>query len=117
MTKIPQVGDTLWLHFTIDRRDSLYTYTVTKIGHKWLTVARIGYPQLIDRVAISDFHIDGGVYSSPGTAYTSFEAYETTVAKKAAWEAFQKFARDNYRLPANLSLEEIRAAMTALKIP
>lgn len=114
----PTIGQTLWLHFTENRHNTeVRPYVVTKIGHKWLTVAKEGWPLVTERVAISDLRIDGGEYSSPGRAYVSKEAFEEEKAFQTAWDKLETYVRNNHRVPANLTLADIQAAIIALKVP
>lgn len=113
------IGQTLWIYFTETWRQNpeLKPYVVTKIGHKWLTVSQEGYPLITERVAISDMHLDGGQYNSPGRAYLSKEVYVVEQVLNATWDKLHKYVRDNYRVPDNVSLAQITAAIEALKIP
>lgn len=115
MKTLPKLGDTLWLHFTENKGNTLRPYVVSKIGHKWITVHIADAPHVTYRVAVSDGRIDGGVYSSPGTAYSSVEECEAVQAAKSAWSDLREAVRSS-NVPAGLSAETINQAIALLKV-
>lgn len=82
------VGQTLW-YVNTQRRDTTggYAVTITKVGHKFLTVSTyVG--GFTERVEIESLAVDGGQYVSPAQCYLSEQHY---IEHKELLEANSKF--------------------------
>lgn len=85
---------------------------VTKVGRKWATIESDG--REIGRVDKDSLIVDGGGYSSPGHCCRDRATHEAEVAKRAAWDSLRQAMRDQYRIPADLTTEQILAFYTLL---
>jgi hypothetical protein len=88
-----------------------YEVTIERVGRKWAYLAH--NHGRID----ADLVVDGGDYSSPGRCYGSWTEYEETTALHKAWSDFRGDLQSQYKPTEGLTIEAIRAARMALKIP
>jgi hypothetical protein len=85
---------------------------VKKVGRKWATL------QDGERIDLQTLHMDGGGYTSPGTCWLSRELYEAEMARVDAWDVLRMYMhRTMWRLPDNMTLEQIRQVADIIGAP
>lgn len=109
---LPEItkGSVLYRAFT-DRRDGLpREVTVTSVGREWINV---------DDPRTKRFHKDNLMSDNGGRArlYASKAAYEEEVARQANWSALRKVISTTYKVPDNLSSENMIKALKLLSPP
>lgn len=77
-------GDTVFVTWNQRHNQNRY-YTVAKVGRKWVTlVGRTG------RFEKETGLLDGGIYTSPGRAWLSKEAYDASCRVERKWSLFRR---------------------------
>lgn len=107
----PLVGMEVFVVPTSSRREKPYTATIKSIGRKWITLD--GYNGRFD---ISDWRIDGGNYSSPGTVYPSEQVYNAEQELNKAWGKLSDVFRHHYTRHPDVTVEKIKQAAELLGV-
>lgn len=106
-----QVGQTLWFVPRVRHLGQPQEVTVAKVGRKWAELdGRRG------RIAVETLAMDGGEYASPGRCYLSREAWESEVALREVWRAFQRQVERRGSPPEGVTEDTIRQAVTLLRL-
>ena len=82
------IGQTVCVVF--ERRGGASDVKVTGVGRRWVSTDD---GNRFDRVT---GHVDGGRYSSPGTVYTSRNAYADALELSNAWRTLLSDLRNTY---------------------
>ncbi len=109
-----RTGDSLWLAYSRNSWNStrgLKEVTVNKIGRAWITCSDG------TRVSREDMTIDGGEYSSPGSAYRSASEYEEEISLNKAWMSLQDELRRAHRPADGVTVQDIAKVLEILRLP
>lgn len=91
------------------RESNTEWHVVKAVGRKYVTTGREDSPVVshMDRkFAPPNLHSEGW---PRGRLYLSLEAYELERAMESEWSKMRAFMRDTYRMPASLTLEDMKA--------
>jgi hypothetical protein len=113
-----KVGQKLWFERTLNAKPGTgEDVIVTKVGRKWVDLAKASYPTHKGyRVAVDSVNVDGGNYSSPGRVWASEEEAQDNLERVAEWNRLRD---DVYRLyscpPKGMTKDDITKLREAIK--
>jgi hypothetical protein len=84
---------------------------VTKVGRKWAYIENDRY-----RIDLATLVIDCEGGTSLGRCYVDKERYLADQEKQSAWDKLRQGIQNRYAVPANVTIETIRAAAESLGV-
>lgn len=108
------LNQTVWVYLHRYQAPKLTPFTITKIGRKWISLAREAGGREVYRFDATTLEIDGRDYTSPGEVYLSEEAFTQEQDRKTAWNHLWNQVRHCNHPPAGLTKEAVAEVLKLL---